>query len=426
MLSPNDPALKTWVHVPSESDFPLQNLPFGIFKPQREDARAGVAIGDSILDLYELTQLDYFEQSYIKDRSVFGQPYLNDFIALGKPVWQYVRQRISHLLQATTAQLRDNKSHCSRVLVPAAEVQMQLPVKVGDYTDFYSSMEHATNVGSMFRDPANALLPNWKHLPVGYHGRASSIVVSGTSFHRPNGQYKAPEATAPSFGPSRQLDFELETAFIVGQSTQLGEVIPVTKAADYIFGMVLFNDWSARDIQAWEYVPLGPFLGKNFASSVSPWIITLDALEPFKTAGPTQEPQVLPYLQVDGIHNYDINLSVSIRADKGTDNLICHSNTKYLYWNIAQQLAHHTVNGCNINIGDMYASGTISGPTQDSYGSMLELTWRGTKPLSLADSSERKFLHDHDTIIMRGYGQRNGVRVGFGEVTGKVLPAKQV
>jgi fumarylacetoacetase len=425
MLSPNDPALKTWINVPADSDFPVQNLPFGIFTPTTGHARAGVAIGNHVLDLEALSGLGYFDSSFIKDSSVFSRPYLNDFIALGKPVWRYVRQRISQLLQHDNPALRDNDGHRSKVLLPAADVRMQLPVKVGDYTDFYSSMEHATNVGSMFRDPANALLPNWKHLPVGYHGRSSSIVVSGTDFYRPRGQRKAPDASSPTFGPSIQLDFELEMAFVVGQSTKLGESIAVDKAEDHIFGMVLFNDWSARDIQAWEYVPLGPFLGKNFASSVSPWIVTLDALEPFRIAGAAQEPQVLPYLQFSGDRNYDIGLNVSILPDNGGPTVICRSNAKYLYWNIVQQLAHHTVNGCNVNVGDMYASGTISGPTPDSYGSMLELTWRGTKPLRLADGSERNFLHDYDTVIMQGYGQRNGVRIGFGEVRGKVLPAKE-
>jgi fumarylacetoacetase len=426
MLSPNDPSLKTWVDIPAGSDFPVQNLPFGIFKPNVGNARAGVAIGNYVLDLQELAKLGYFDTLHLKDISVFSRPYLNDFIALGKPVWQQVRQRIAELLQHDNAKLRDNYEHRGKVLLYDSQVSMQLPVKVGDYTDFYSSMEHATNVGSMFRDPANALLPNWKHLPVGYHGRSSSIVVSGTGFHRPNGQYKVPDAALPGFGPTRQLDFELEMAFIIGQPTQLGEIIPVGKAEEHIFGMVLFNDWSARDIQAWEYVPLGPFLGKNFASSVSPWVVTLDALAPFRVAGPVQEPRVLPYLQTGGRQNYDINLEVAILPDKGSEKVVCRSNSKYLYWNIAQQLAHHTVNGCNVNVGDMYASGTISGPTPGSYGSMLELTWRGTKPLLLADGAERKFLHDHDTVIMRGYGQKDGVRIGFGEVRGTVLPAKEI
>lgn len=425
MLHPNDPTLKSWIDVEARSDFPVQNLPFGIFKRKMGTPRAGVAIGNYIIDLQELAALGYFDSLHLSDLSVFSKPYLNDFIALGRPAWQAVRQRVSELLRHDNPKLRDNYDAKNKVLVYDTDAQMQLPVKVGDYTDFYSSIEHATNVGSMFRDPSNALLPNWKHLPVGYHGRSSSIVVSGTDIRRPKGQSKAPDAETPSFGPSKQLDFELEMAFIIGKPTQLGESVPVTKAEDYIFGLVLFNDWSARDIQAWEYAPLGPFLGKNFASSVSPWVVTLDALEPFRTAGPVQEPSPLPYLQVIGEKNMDINLEVAIWLSNGSEKPVCQSNFKYMYWNMNQQLAHHTVNGCNINIGDMYASGTISGPTPNSYGSMLELSWRGTKPLQMPDGTERKFLHDGDTVIMRGYAEKGSVRIGFGEVRGKILPAKE-
>ena len=308
-----------------------------------------------------------------------------------------------------------------------SEVEMLLPVKIGDYTDFYSSMEHAKNVGTMFRDPANALLPNWKHLPVGYHGRASSIVVSGTNFHRPKGQIKPVDSETPIFSPTRSLDFELEMAFIIGKETKLGESISTKDAEDYIFGMVLFNDWSARDIQQWEYIPLGPFLGKNFCSSISPWIVTMDALEPFRVAGPKQEPEVLPYLQFEGKKNYDINLEVCIQPEPLNLNpettVVSKSNFKYMYWNMCQQLAHHTVNGCNIRVGDLMASGTISGSTPDSYGSMLELTWKGTKPIKLSDGSERKFINDNDTVIMRGYCEKENLKIGFGEMKGKILSA---
>jgi fumarylacetoacetase len=300
---------------------------------------------------------------------------------------------------------------------------MQMPVEVGDYTDFYSSIEHATNVGKMFRDPENALLPNWKHLPVGYHGRSSSIVVSGTDIHRPMGQTRADDAEQPEFGPSRLFDFELEMAFITGGRTDLGQRISTREAEDYIFGMVIFNDLSARDIQKWEYVPLGPFLGKNFGSVISPWIVTLDALEPFRTPGPVQDPPVLPYLRYEGDKNYDIQLEVFIQPDQGEENLVCRSNHKYLYWNMSQQLAHHTVNGCNINVGDMYASGTISGPTPDSFGSMLEISWKGTRPARLKDGTERRFIQDGDTIIMRGHSSRGATRIGFGECRTTVLPA---
>jgi fumarylacetoacetase len=299
-----------------------------------------------------------------------------------------------------------------------------MPVKIGDYTDFYSSIEHATNVGKMFRDAENALLPNWKHLPVGYHGRASSIIPSGVPIHRPKGQFKEAEMEAPVFGPSKRLDFELELAFITGKSTKLGDSVSTAEAEDYIFGFVLFNDWSARDIQAWEYVPLGPFLGKSFGSSISPWVVTLEALEPFRTQGPTQEPEVLPYLKSEKPGNFDINLEVYVQPEGKSASKVCTSNFKYMYWNIAQQLAHHTINGCNINVGDMMASGTISGPTEDSFGSMLELSWKGTRPVKLETGEERRFIEDGDTVIMKGFAEKDGIRIGFGEVSSQVLPSK--
>jgi fumarylacetoacetase len=305
------------------------------------------------------------------------------------------------------------------------QVEMLLPVEIGDYTDFYSSKEHATNVGIMFRGKDNALMPNWVHLPVAYHGRSSSIVISGTSIHRPKGQTKADSEANASLGPSRQLDFELEMGFFIGGGNNLSEPIPIDKAYDHIFGMVLVNDWSARDIQKWEYVPLGPFLGKNFSTSISPWVVTMEALEPFRIAGPEQNPEPLPYLKFQGSHAYDINLDVYLETGNMTEPYkISQSNFKYLYWNILQQLAHHTVNGCNLRTGDLLASGTISGPAPDSYGSMLELAWKGEKPIKLSAGEERKFLEDGDTVIMTGYSQGDGYRVGFGEVTGKILPAK--
>ncbi len=425
MIKANDPTLKSWIDIDKNSDFPIQNLPFGIFKTQSSSPRVGVAIGDQVLDLAILNKLGFLTNLKI-DNSVFTNQYLNDLIALGKPTWQSLRQRISDLLNVDHAELRDNKDAQAKVLQYISNVQMQMPVKIGDYTDFYSSIDHATNVGTMFRDPANALLPNWKHLPVGYHGRSSSIIVSGTSFHRPKGQTLPANETQPIFGPTKLLDFELETAFIIGKPTQLGESVTTATADDHIFGMVLFNDWSARDIQTWEYVPLGPFLGKNFASTISPWVITLDALEPFRTEGYKQEPKVLPYLEYTGNKNIDIHLDVFILPMAiGTENVeetrVSHSNYKFMYWTMEQQLAHHTVNGCNINVGDMMASGTISGPTPDAFGSMLEITWRGTKPVKMKDGSERKFINDNDTVIMRGYCEKEGVRIGFGECKGKVL-----
>ena len=420
MIKANNPQLKSWVEVPANSDFPIQNLPFGVFSENNKSPRLASRIGNKVIDLAALNQLSYFSEFNIA-QAVFENKFLNDFIALGKDVTNAVRDKLSELLEANNEAL---KKDADKVLYDVSEVTMHLPLDVRDYTDFYSSIEHATNVGTMFRDPANALLPNWKHIPVGYHGRASSIILSGQEIHRPKGQTKADDAELPTFGPSRLLDFELEMAFVVGRKTKLGESIPANEANNFIFGMCLFNDWSARDIQKWEYVPLGPFLAKNFASSISPWIVTLEALQPFKVAGPKQEPEVLPYLKTDGENNFDINLEVIIKPESSEAKTVCKSNYKYMYWNMKQQLAHHTVNGCNVNVGDMMASGTISGKSPDSYGSMLELSWRGTKPISMPDGTERKFILDHDTVIMKGFAEKDGLRVGFGEVSTKVLPAK--
>ncbi|MFM7487462.1 MAG: fumarylacetoacetase [Cytophagales bacterium] len=418
----NNPSLKSWVEVPPHSDFPIQNLPFGIFKTEYLSPVAGVAIGNYVLDLVYLHENGFFDGLGLPV-GIFNQPTLNDFISLGREKTSEVRQRISKLLRHDNDELRDNVAAREIALIPMEEVQMQMPIKVENYTDFYSSEEHATNVGTMFRDPMNALLPNWKHLPVGYHGRASSIVVSGTPLHRPKGQIKPPDAELPIFCPSRKLDFELEVAFITCGETKLGSSIAVNNAEDHIFGFVLFNDWSARDIQNWEYVPLGPFLGKNFGSTISPWIVTLDALEPFRVKGPEQFPRVLPYLASEGERNFDLILEVAIQPEKSTETIVCGSNFKYMYWNVCQQLAHHTVNGCNIQNGDVYASGTISGPSPGSFGSMLELSWNGQRPLHLDNWIERKFIEDGDTVIMRGRCEKHGVRIGFGECKGKILPA---
>jgi fumarylacetoacetase len=423
MIKANNPELRSWIEIPSGSDFPIQNIPFGIISTNSLSPRVATRIGNKVVDLLALAELDYLNGLDFNAAEVFNKASLNDFIALGKPTWRALRDRISELFQENNHTLKNNSAHCAKVLLDLEDVRMLMPVVVGDYTDFYSSIEHATNVGSMFRDPDNALLPNWKHLPVGYHGRTSSIIVSGTDIYRPKGQTKPTDADKPVFGPTKLLDFELEMAFIIGKETQLGQAVSTREAEDHIFGFVLFNDWSARDIQTWEYVPLGPFLAKNFASSISPWIVTLDALEPFRVESPEQDPEVLPYLKYEGKKNFDINLEVIIKPESGAETKVCQSNFKYMYWNINQQLAHQTVNGCNIRVGDMYASGTISGPTPNSYGSMLELSWRGTKPIQMADGTERKFINDHDTVIMRGYAEKNGIRIGFGEVSGKVLPA---
>lgn len=414
--------MKSWIEVDAQNDFPIQNIPFGIFRAVGRTPRAGTRIGDTIVDLYTLAEAGYFDGLGI-DPEVFNRDSLNPYISLGKPVWSAIRQRIVSIFTDTNAELRDFPEKRAEILLPSATVKMMMPVKVGDYTDFYSSIEHATNVGVMFRDPANALLPNWRHMPVGYHGRSSSIVVSGTDIRRPKGQTKADEAELPQFGPTKQLDFELEMAFITGKRTELGASVTTEEAEEHIFGMVIFNDLSARDIQKWEYVPLGPFLAKNFGSVISPWIVTMEALDAFRVPGPRQEPDVLPYLRFTGNHNFDIQLDVLIQPEGQPEHLVSHSNYKYMYWNMAQQLAHQTVNGCNINVGDMYGSGTISGPTRDSFGSMLEIAWKGTKPVQMPDGSERKFIHDNDTIIMRGYCEKEGVRIGFGEAVTKILPA---
>lgn len=416
------PTLSSWVEVPKTSDFTIYNLPFGIFKNKKLSPRIGIAIGDKIIDLSILDQEGFFANMFLPE-GIFVKDSLNELIALGKTQTKKIRERVQTLLLADNGELRDHSAR-GKVMVTRKEAEMLMPVKIGDYTDFYSSIEHATNVGKMFRDPENALLPNWKHLPVGYHGRASSIVVSGTSIHRPKGQFKGPDMDAPAFGPSRKLDFELELAFITGKQTRLGDSISTEEAEEYIFGFVLFNDWSARDIQAWEYVPLGPFLGKNFGSSISPWVVTLEALEPFRSSSPVQEPEVFPYLKCQKSHSFDINLEVFIQPEGKKPSKVCSSNFKSMYWNVAQQLAHHTVNGCNINVGDLMASGTISGTTEDSFGSMLELSWNGTKPVKLEDGEERKFIEDGDTVIMKGFAENNGIRVGFGEVSGQILPAK--
>ena len=423
MIEANNPSLKSWVNVPEGSDFPIQNLPFGIFKTEDSSTRVGVRIGDYVLDLkevYELGYLDHLPFSLID----FENEFLNSLMKKGKKATRDLRNRISNLLNENKSELKNNTNHIAQALIPIEKIELSMPIQIGDYTDFYSSREHATNIGTMIRDPQNALSPNWLYIPVGYHGRSSSVILSGQNIHRPKGQIKPNPEEPPIYAPCRLLDFELEMAFITFDGKPLGDSISTSEAEDYIFGMCLFNDWSARDIQTWEYVPLGPFLSKNFASSLSAWVVTLDALEPFKLDGPIQDPKVLSYLEYDGQKSYDINLEVSLQPENSDENLICQSNHKYMYWNLTQQLAHHTVNGCNVRCGDLMGSGTISGPTPDSYGSMMELSWRGSKPLILKDGSERKFINDNDTVILRGHSSKDGIRVGFGEIITKVLPAK--
>ncbi|HKI32339.1 MAG TPA: fumarylacetoacetase [Gemmataceae bacterium] len=420
-----DPALRSWVLVAPESHFPIQNLPYGVFRRRTGiSPHVGVAIGEYVLDLTEVEKAGLLEAPALLGGSVFGRGRLNDFMALGRPAWRDVRAGLSRLLRHDEPWLRDDALLRRSVLVPMAEVEMLLPVEIGDYTDFYSSREHATNVGTMMRGADNALQPNWLHLPVAYHGRASSVVVSGTDLRRPKGQTKADDAPAPTFGPTRSLDFELEMGFFIGPGNPLGHAIAIEQAPQHIFGMVLVNDWSARDVQRWEYVPLGPFLAKNFATTISPWVVTLDALGPFRTAGPKQDPAPLPYLRSPGDWAFDVHLEVHLQS-KTMDrpHVVSRSNAKSLYWNVCQQLAHHAVNGCNLRAGDLLASGTISGPTPDSYGSLLELAWKGTKPIELPNGEKRVFLQDGDRVTLTGWCQGQGYRVGFGEATGRVLPA---
>ncbi|TMM55806.1 fumarylacetoacetase [Maribacter algarum] len=410
-----------WIPIPENSDFSIHNIPFGIFSDSNSTKRIAIAIGDHILDLSIAAKTGIFDELNI-DIRIFTNEFLNPFIDLGKSVTSKVRKIIQKELTNESSVL---KGEAAFLTAHKSSIMMHMPVFIRDYTDFYSSIEHATNVGKMFRDPENALLPNWKHIPVGYHGRASSIVLSGVDVRRPIGQTLPAGESQPVYGPSQRVDFELEMAYIIGKKTELGETVQTVDAEKYIFGKVLFNDWSARDIQKWEYVPLGPFLAKNFASSISPWVVTMEALQPFRYESPKQEPQVLPYLRFSGARNFDIALEVALQPDNGVETVISRSNFKYMYWNMAQQIAHHTVNGCNLNVGDMMGSGTISGKSEDSYGSMLELAWAGQKPVKLEGGEERKFINDLDTVIMRGFCEKGDVRVGFGEVRTKILPAKR-
>jgi fumarylacetoacetase len=429
--------MESWIKSDESSDFSIHNIPFGIFSSGDNEPRPATRIGDTVVDLSVLADFGYFDELDIDDLTVFYQPVLNHFIALGKATTGLVRKRLQLLFSDNSHDLREHKEACSLAFHAADRVKMHMPVKVWNYTDFYASEQHAYNVGVMFRDPQNALLPNWKHLPVGYHGRASSIVVSGTPIYRPSGQTKADGQDLPIIGPTRQLDFELEMGFIIGRNSSLGSSINTSEAEDYIFGLVLFNDLSARDIQKWEYVPLGPFLSKNFGSVISPWIVTLEALEPFRIPGPVQSPEVLSYLQYQGEGHFDVSLEVYLETSSRQSSEIIpnsrfqiseikrlsSSNLKYIYWNFRQMLAHHTVNGCNIEVGDICATGTISGPEESSFGSMLELAWKGTKPIPMPDASTRTFIEDYDSVIMKGFAEKDGVKVGFGECRVTILPS---
>lgn len=420
----NDPALTSWVESAQGSEFPIQNLPWGIFSTAGTAPRAGVAIGDVVLDVAALQAADLLPGL---PAGVFTTGDLNAFIALGRKVWSTTRARISELLHSDTARLRDDAALRARALVPVAMVTLHLPIRVAGYTDFYSSREHATNVGKMFRPDAAPLLPNWLHIPIGYNGRASTVVVSGTPVRRPLGQTKAPSEAAPSFGPCKKLDFELEMAAIVGRANPMGEPLTLAEADRAIFGFALLDDWSARDIQQWEYVPLGPFQAKVFATTLAPWIVAAEALEPFRVEGPTQDPAPLPYLAQDGAMNFDVELEVTLRpAGVAEETVISRTNFAHMYWSSAQQLVHHAIGGCAMQVGDILGSGTISGPTDDSFGSLLELTWNGQRPFTLADGSPRSFLADGDTLTITGRARKNGITIGFGRCEGQIQPAPKL
>jgi len=422
-MHPNDPKLKSFLAVAKDSHFPIQNLPYGVFTtPANNLPRIGVAIGDQVLDLSVLEQAGLLD--LVPGERLFNRPTLNPFIERGRDTWMRARTAISDLLRHDNARLRDDARLRARAFASQSAARMLLPLTISAYTDFYSSKEHATNVGSMFRDPAHALLPNWLHMPIAYNARASSVVVSGTPILRPNGQTRRPDAQQPQFGPSQRLDFELELAFVIGIGNALGEPIPIGSALSHVFGMVLMNDWSARDIQQWEYIPLGPFNSKTFATSISPWVVTMDALEPFRVDGPVQDPAPLAYLETSGAQAYDIHLEVALAPIGKAATTISRTHFRSMYWNVAQQLAHHTVSGCNTRIGDLMGSGTISGTTPDSCGSLLEITSNGARPLRLSDGSERRFLEDDDEVILTGWAPGKDYRVGFGDVRGRIVASR--
>ena len=420
----HDSKLKSWIDVDNNSDFPIQNIPFGVYSPKEGgELHVATAIGDYVIDLAYLDEAGFFINTDIEETEAFHEPTLNAFMSLGQKAWKEARLIISRLLREDNTSFKDNDELKEIALIPMAETRMEMPVDIGDYTDFYSSREHATNVGTMFRGPDAALMPNWLHLPVGYHGRASSVVLSGTDIVRPKGQTKAVDAKEPTFGDSNRMDFELEMGVLIGSGNTLSEPIPVDEAENHVFGFTLVNDWSARDIQTWEYIPLGPFLAKNFATSISPWIITMEALEPFKCKSPKQDPKPFDYLNNKKNCNYDINLEIHLKAENMSEShIISKTNYNYLYWNMAQQIAHHTITGCNLRTGDLLASGTISGPEKDSRGSMLELSWNGKEPISLPNGEKRTFLEDGDIVTLKGWCEGKGYRIGFGECKGSILP----
>jgi fumarylacetoacetase len=420
--NPSDPSLRSFIEVAPDSDFPIQNLPFGVFSTEATpQKRVGIAIGDFVLDAAELERRGLVTPAGSETR-VFDRASINPYMALGPKVWSQTRAKISELLRHKVGTLRDDKALREAALVVRNRASLHLPIEVTGFTDFYSSREHASNVGKMFRPHGEPLMPNWLHMPIGYNGRASTVVVSGTPVRRPNGQMKPPQANAPTQGASRRLDFELEMGVVVGKANEMGTPVSMAQAEEMIFGFVLLNDWSARDIQPWEQPPLGPFQAKAFATSISPWVVTREALAPFLVEGPGQDPAPLPYLSRKGPQNYDIGLEVGLRSGYA-ETIISGTNFRYMYWSSAQQLAHHAFCGCAMRVGDLLGSGTISGPEKHERGSLLELSWNGTEPLSLHGGGQRTFLEDGDTLILRGHAQGDRYRIGFGECSGTILPA---
>ena len=417
----------SWRSIDEHSDFPLENLPYGAFRKDGGATHLGVAVGEDVLDLAAVANAGLVDD--ICERELLEAGALNPFLAAGRTTWSALRERLTALL-VHDGDSRIRSANVERFFVRQRDVELVLPIEIGDYVDFYSSIEHATNLGRLFRPDGEALMPNWRHLPVGYHGRSSTIVIDGTPIVRPSGQRKPAGAALPEYAPSARLDIELEVGFITGPGNRLGDPIPASDAREHIFGVVLVNDWSARDIQAWEYQPLGPFLGKSFATTLSPWIVTLEALEPFRSRGPRQEPEPLPYLRTQEPWAYDISLAVDLQSadmrEKGLPaQTVSRTTFAHMYWNMAQQLAHATANGTAIRPGDLYASGTISGTTPESQGSFIELTWNGERPLELSSGERRAFLADGDAVTLRGWCERPGARrIGFGAARGTILPAR--
>lgn len=419
-ITANDPKRVSWIPVSQNCDFPIQNIPFGVFITKDDIITIGTRIGDKVIDLGALQQLGYFKGIKLSD-DVFLQDTLNDFISHGRKRWREVRNRIADIFDSNNRELQDNESQKNAVLFDLDEIEMLLPVDIGDYTAFYSSLVHAENVGKIIFKKENHLPENWKHFPICYHGRSSSVVVSGTPVKRPKGQIIEANGVV-NYRETQELDFELEMGFITTDGCRLGESLPIEETEERIFGMVLLNDWSARDIQKWEVQPLGPYLAKNFATTISPWIITIDALEPFRIKGPEQFPQPLPYLQKSGKHTFDIQLTAAIKNEHCVETELCKTNFKHQYWTMNQQLAHHTSNGCSVRSGDLFGSGTLSAPNVEGFASLLELTWNGEKPIQLADGTSRSYLENHDTIVIKGFCKNDEVRIGFGECVGKILP----